>query len=106
MGERKQQNLQSVVGVGLAIGTGVGTALFVGANNPAWIGIGDIDLFHDEAVDYAQRLDAAGVEVELHVEPGMYHAADAFAPVARSMQQFRDRMVTALGDALSATVDA
>lgn len=73
---------------------------------PAWIGIGDIDLFHDEAVDYAQRLDAAGVEVELHIEPGMYHAADVFVPVARSMQQFRDRMVTALGDALSVTVDA
>ncbi len=66
----------------------------------AWIGIGDIDLFHDEAVDYAQRLGDSGVEVELHVEPGMYHAAELFAPDAASMQQFRERMVTALGAAV------
>lgn len=73
---------------------------------PAWIGIGEIDLFHDEAVDYAQRLGDAGVEVELHVEPGMYHAADVFVPEAPSMLQFRDRMVTALGAGLSSTADA
>jgi len=73
---------------------------------PAWIGIGDIDLFHDEAVDYARRLGDAGVEVELHVEPGMYHAADVFVPEAPSMVQFRERMVTALGAAVSSTADA
>ena len=73
---------------------------------PAWIGIGEIDLFHDEAVDYAQRLCDEGVEVELHVEPGMYHAADVFVPGAPSMRQFRERMVTALGAALSASADA
>lgn len=43
---------------------------------PAWIGVGDLDLFHDEDLEYAARLRAAGVGCELHVEPGMYHAAD------------------------------
>ena len=37
---------------------------------PAWIGVGDLDLFHDEDVDYARRLDAAGVPCDLHVVPG------------------------------------
>ena len=73
---------------------------------PAWIGVGDIDLFHDEAVDYARRLRTAGVEVELHVEPGMYHAADAFVPGAPSMLRFRERIVAAVGAALAATTDA
>ena len=73
---------------------------------PAWIGVGDIDLFHDEAVDYARRLRTAGVEVQLHVEPGMYHAADAFVPGAPSMLRFRERIVAAVGAALAATTDA
>jgi acetyl esterase/lipase len=38
---------------------------------PAWIGVGDRDLFHDEAVDYAQRLTACGVATELVDVPGM-----------------------------------
>ncbi|MDN4162591.1 alpha/beta hydrolase [Nocardioides abyssi] len=45
---------------------------------PAWIGVGDLDLFHDEDLEYAARLRAAGVACDVHVEPGMYHAADAF----------------------------
>lgn len=36
----------------------------------AWIGVADLDLLRDEAVDYAHRLQAAGVACELHVEPG------------------------------------
>jgi acetyl esterase/lipase len=68
---------------------------------PAWLGIGDIDLFHDEVTEYVERLRDGGVEVELHVEPGMYHAAEIFAPDAPSMRQFRDRMVAALGAALA-----
>ena len=30
---------------------------------PAWIGVGDLDLFYDESVDYADRLRAAGVDM-------------------------------------------
>lgn len=67
---------------------------------PAWIGVGDIDLFLAEDVDYATRLEAAGVPCELVVEPGMFHGADAVLPKAPSMVAFRSRMVAALAAAL------
>jgi acetyl esterase/lipase len=62
---------------------------------PAWIGVGDIDLFHEEDTEYAQRLEAAGVRCELHIEPGMYHGADELLEGKNvpSMIAFRDRMI-------------
>lgn len=68
---------------------------------PAWIGIGSIDLFHDEAVEYARRLRADGVPCELHVVDGMYHAAERIRPGATSMREFTADMVAALGAAVS-----
>lgn len=69
---------------------------------PAWIGVGDLDLFHDEDVDYAQRLRAAGVEVELRVAAGMYHGADGeFDPPPASMRAFTRSMVEALRAAVA-----
>jgi acetyl esterase/lipase len=56
---------------------------------PAWVGVGDLDLVYDEDVDYAEKLRASGVPCELVTVPGMYHLADALAPKARSMQDFR-----------------
>jgi acetyl esterase/lipase len=53
---------------------------------PAWIGIGDIDLFAPEAAAYAARLEAAGVASELVIVNGAYHGfetVDANAPVSR-----------------------
>lgn len=44
---------------------------------PCWIGTGSLDLFVDEDLDYARRLIAAGVPVELHVYPGGFHAFNA-----------------------------
>ncbi|HVG84554.1 MAG TPA: alpha/beta hydrolase [Vicinamibacterales bacterium] len=64
---------------------------------PAWIGVGDLDLFHDEDLDYARRLEAAGVPVELVVEPGMYHAADLFAARTTSMRAFTTAAIRAVG---------
>lgn len=46
---------------------------------PAWIGIGDIDLFHDEACAYARRLKEAGVPCELNTYPGAPHAFEIMA---------------------------
>jgi acetyl esterase/lipase len=66
---------------------------------PAWIGVGDIDLFHDESIEYADRLRAAGVRCELHVVPGMYHGAEHVAPTAPSMQDLLQRMTDALRSA-------
>jgi acetyl esterase/lipase len=40
---------------------------------PAFIDVGSAEVFRDEAVDYATRLWAAGVQAELHVWAGGYH---------------------------------
>ncbi len=46
---------------------------------PAFIGVGTLDLFCDEDIDYAQRLNAAGVLTELNVVPGAFHGFDGIA---------------------------
>jgi len=46
---------------------------------PTWIGTGSLDLFLDENLDYARRLIAAGIPVELHSYPGAIHAFQAIA---------------------------
>ena len=46
---------------------------------PAWVGVGDLDLFYDESVAYAKRLTECGVPCELVTVPGMYHGADGLA---------------------------
>lgn len=60
---------------------------------PAWVGVGDLDLFYDESVDYARRLDAAGVDCELVTVPGMYHGADGLARKHPTMKAFRRGVV-------------
>lgn len=63
---------------------------------PTLIGVGAIDLFVDEDVDYARRLIDAGVPTELHVVPGAYHAFDLTVPQAKVSQRFRDSIDIAL----------
>jgi acetyl esterase/lipase len=67
---------------------------------PAWIGVGDLDLFFEEDVDYAERLEAAGVPCELVVVPGMYHGADRFRDDEPRVVAFTGSMVDALGRGL------
>lgn len=55
---------------------------------PAYIPVGELDLFLDENIDYAQRLLAAGVPTELHVYPGAYHGFNGIAPRADVAQRF------------------
>ena len=55
---------------------------------PAFIGVGALDLFLDEDLDYARRLVGAGVSTELHLYPGAFHAFDLVAD-ARVSQDFR-----------------
>ena len=69
---------------------------------PTWIGVGDLDLFYEENVAYAEKLKAAGVPCELVTVPGMYHVADAVAQNALSMQNFRASMVDHLRTYLTA----
>ncbi len=64
---------------------------------PAWIGIGTLDLFYPETLDYAQRLRAAGVACTLNVVEGMYHAADlAVEPRPPSVSIFHSELFNAL----------
>ncbi|MGW4346727.1 alpha/beta hydrolase [Streptomyces sp. NPDC004690] len=67
---------------------------------PAWIGVGDLDLFYEEDLAYAQRLAAAGTPVDLRIEPGMYHAADYLKHKAPSMRAFRQSLSDAIGQGL------
>jgi acetyl esterase/lipase len=46
---------------------------------PAWIGVGEIDLFLPEDRDYAERLRDAGVDVEFLTVPGAPHGFEAWA---------------------------
>ncbi len=47
---------------------------------PAWIGVGELELFHEEDVVYAERMRAAGVPVDLDVVPGAVHGFEVWAP--------------------------
>jgi acetyl esterase/lipase len=68
---------------------------------PAWIGVGDLDLFLEEDLEYARRLEKAGVPVTVLVEPGMYHAAEVeLHATAPAMRAFRQAMSDALAGAL------
>jgi len=67
---------------------------------PAWVGVGELDLFYAEDVDYADRLRSSGVACDLYVEPGMYHGADAIRSKAPTSMRFRDRMTAALAGGL------
>ncbi len=61
-----------------------------------FMAVGDLDLFHDEVLLYAQRLRQAGIHLELHVFPGAPHAFDTFAPQSRLTQQFEQLRMAAL----------
>jgi len=54
----------------------------------AFIGVGSIDLFAPEDIEYAQRMMMAGNAVELIVVPGAYHGFDVLAPDTSVSRQF------------------
>jgi acetyl esterase/lipase len=68
---------------------------------PAWIGVGTNDLFHDEDVAYARRLQQAGVACTIHVVPGAYHNFDSFEAKAAISRAFVKAQTAALGEALN-----
>jgi acetyl esterase/lipase len=67
---------------------------------PAIITVGDLDLFIDEDLAYAQALGRAGVPVEVHVYPGAYHGAINDAPEADLTRRWQGDELAALGRAL------
>jgi acetyl esterase/lipase len=68
---------------------------------PAYITVGDIDLFAQEDIEYARRLIEAGVPTELHVYPGGCHAFDMLVPGADISKRFTVDIRRALKRALS-----
>lgn len=68
---------------------------------PAWIGVGDIDLFCAEDIAYAERLRAAGVAVELDVVPGGPHGFEAWAAGSATAEAYLARARAWLGERVS-----
>ncbi|EZP74262.1 Alpha/beta hydrolase domain-containing protein precursor [Sphingomonas paucimobilis] len=63
---------------------------------PAFIGVGSIDLFLDEDIEYARRLNDAGVTAELLVVPGCFHGFDSMPVKTRVGTWFNEAKVNAL----------
>lgn len=66
---------------------------------PAYIEVGQIDVFRDEDLAYASKLSRAGVPVEFHLPPGAPHefASIAFAAdVARRAIADRVRVLKSI----------
>ncbi|ABK75813.1 alpha/beta hydrolase [Mycolicibacterium smegmatis] len=68
---------------------------------PAWVGVGTLDLFHDEDLAYAGRLHAAGVPCEIDVVHGAFHGFDGVAPKAAVSRAFRNAQCAFLKRALT-----
>ncbi len=68
---------------------------------PAWMGVGTLDLFHDEDLAYAERLEAAGVPCEVEIVKGAFHGFDGIVPKAQVSQSFFDSQCTMLRRFLS-----
>ena len=63
---------------------------------PAFIAVGDLDIFLDENVEYASRLGRSGVPAELHVYPGAIHGFDILAPTSHLAAQINHDVERAL----------
>jgi len=66
---------------------------------PAYVEVGELDIFRDESIEYARRMAAAGVSIELHVHPGAPHGFERAAPksaVARRALADRYRVLASL----------
>lgn len=64
---------------------------------PAYVLAAGEDCLRDEAIDYALRLQAAGVPTELHVVPGVPHAFTAMQPGAAVSRRLRAELTAVLG---------
>jgi acetyl esterase/lipase len=69
---------------------------------PTWIGVGSIDLFVEENIEYARRLIAAGVATELVVVPGAFHGFDLIAADTSVAKRFTGAKLEALRRAMEA----
>jgi acetyl esterase/lipase len=66
---------------------------------PCYLEVGQLDIFRDEDLTYAQRLSGAGVNVEFHLRPGVPHEFETYAyatDIARRSVADRLRVLSAL----------
>ena len=59
---------------------------------PTFIGVGALDLFLEEDLEYARRLMRAGVPTELHVYPGAFHGFNLVADAKVTQAFHRDQL--------------
>jgi acetyl esterase/lipase len=80
----------NVTGWGALLGDAIGTANVPAYAAPAraanlsglppcYLEVGQLDIFRDEDLTYAQRLSEAGVTVEFHLRPGVPHEFETYA---------------------------
>lgn len=62
----------------------------------AWIGVGSLDIFHDEDLAYAQKLKDCGVACETVVVPGAFHGFDRFSSKLSIVRDFQASQMAAL----------
>ncbi|MGV9710663.1 alpha/beta hydrolase [Gordonia sp. NPDC003424] len=67
----------------------------------AWIGVGDLDLFHDEDMAYADRLRATGIHCDVEVIRGAFHGFDMVNPSAPVSKEFFRQQSAALRTAFA-----
>lgn len=73
----------------------------LGGLPPAWIGVGDVDLFFEENRRYAERLREAEVACELEVVPGGHHGFELLsweAPLTRAFYESNYRFLRGVLD--------
>jgi acetyl esterase/lipase len=68
---------------------------------PTFIGVGGIDLFANEDIEFSRRLLASGVPTELMVVPGAFHGFDAVAADTALAKRFNAAKIDALHRAFS-----
>jgi acetyl esterase/lipase len=68
---------------------------------PAYVCVGNVDGFRDEDVEYATRLNQAGVPTELHVHPGAPHGVTALFSSTAVASRYRQGIEEWLGRQLT-----
>ncbi|NUO99998.1 MAG: alpha/beta hydrolase [Nonomuraea sp.] len=63
---------------------------------PAFVDVGELEVFRDEDIDYAQRLARAGVSTEFHLYPGAFHGFDMMVPDVELSRRARAARLAAL----------
>jgi acetyl esterase/lipase len=63
---------------------------------PAFVDVGELEVFRDECFVYAQRLVQSGVSTEFHLYPGAFHGFDMMVPDTELSRRARAARSSAL----------